>query len=52
MEVLRCEGLEGDVTDDEVEPVENEGREFEHCPAMAGNELCCRLAVYIADRQL
>ena len=52
MQVLWYEGLEGDVSDDEVEHVENEGREFEHGPAMAGNEVRCRLAVYIATRRL
>ena len=52
MQVLWHEGLEGDVTDDEVEPVENEGREFEHGPVMAGNDLRRRLVVYIAAQQL
>jgi hypothetical protein len=52
MQVLWREGLEGDVTDDEAEPIENEGRGFEHGPAMAGNEVRHRLAVYIAAQRL
>jgi hypothetical protein len=36
MQVLWHEGLEGNVTNDDAEPLENEGRDFEHGSAMAG----------------
>jgi hypothetical protein len=52
MQELRREGLEGDITDDDGEPAENEGREFEHGPAMAANQVRSRLAVYVAARRL
>jgi hypothetical protein len=45
MQVLRQEGLEGEVIDEEVEPLENTTPEVENGPALAGTELRNRLAV-------
>jgi hypothetical protein len=52
MQVLRREGLEGDVIDDDGEPAENDPRDFEHGPALPSTEVRSRLSVYIAGRQL
>jgi hypothetical protein len=52
MQVLRHEGLEGDVTDDDGKPAENDPRDFEHGPALPGTEVCSRLFVYIVGRRL
>jgi hypothetical protein len=51
LEVLRCEDLEGDITDDDGEPAENEPREAEQGLAVATTELRSRLALYVAGRR-
>jgi hypothetical protein len=52
MQVLRREGLEGDITDDDGEPAENDPRDFEHGPALPGTEVRSRLSIYIVGRRL
>jgi hypothetical protein len=47
LQVLRREGLEGDVTDDNGEPAQNEAGDGEHGPTVATNQLCSQLAVYV-----
>jgi hypothetical protein len=51
LQVLRREGLEGDITDDDGEPAQNEAGDGEHGPAVAANQLRSRLAVYVAGRR-
>jgi hypothetical protein len=51
LHVLRREGLEGEVIEDEGEPTENERPEAEAAPAVAGTELRSRLAMYLAARR-
>jgi hypothetical protein len=48
LQILRREGLEGDVTDDDGEPAANDPKEVENGLAMAATELRSRLSVYIA----
>jgi hypothetical protein len=43
--------LEGELTKDEVKPAKNEPAKGEAAPAMAGSELCSKLAVYLATRR-
>jgi hypothetical protein len=51
LQVLRREGLEGEVTDDELEPPGNNHGEPDNGPAVAGMELRTRLVVYLAARR-
>jgi hypothetical protein len=51
MQVLRQEGLEGEVIDEEVEPLENAAPKVENGPALVGTELCNRLTVYLAAQR-
>jgi hypothetical protein len=48
LQVLQCEGLEGNVTDENGELVENEPREAEDGPALASNGLRSKLAIHVA----
>jgi hypothetical protein len=52
MQVLRREGLDGDVTDDDAQAPENDPRGFEQGPALASTEIRNRLGVYIGGRCL
>jgi hypothetical protein len=51
LQILRREGLEGNVTDDDGEPTAIDPKEVENGPAMAATELRSRLSVYIAGRR-
>jgi hypothetical protein len=48
MQVLREEGLNGEVIDDELQPAENEPTDVENEPAIAATEVRSRLAIYVA----